>query len=129
MAGPRQKTVLVVDDDQDLLSLVALVLEGEGFRVQTAVDGRAGLEAVEREMPDLILLDIRMPGMDGCEFTRHFRARHDYRTPIVVLTASMERDRWVTDTGAVGWIDKPFDLDTLVQIVRRYTRGQATPSR
>ena len=123
MLARNAKTVLVVDDDQDLLNLVALVLETDGFKVQTAADGRAGLAAVELGMPDLILLDMKMPVMNGWEFASEYHARYNGQAPIVVLTAAEDAKRRAKEVGAVGWIGKPFDLDTLVEVVRQHIRG------
>lgn len=122
MNADDSKTVLVVDDDQDLRSLVALVLEEEGYEVETAADGKQGLDAVKRAMPDLILLDMKMPVMDGWEFAREFRARFNGQAPIVVLTAAADAKKRAEETGAVDWIGKPFDLDTLVNVVGRDIR-------
>ena len=112
--------VLVIDDDVDILSVISIVLEAEGFRVETAVDGKEALEAVQRGMPDLILLDMKMPTMNGWEFAREFHARYDAKVPIVVLTAAEDARKRAEEVGAVGWIGKPFDLDTMVEVVRRH---------
>lgn len=124
MHAPDSRTVLVVDDDQDLRSLLALVLEEEGYHVETAADGQQGLDAVNREMPDLILLDMKMPVMDGWEFAKEFRARFERQAPIVVLTAAADAKKRAEETGAVDWIGKPFDLDTLLNIVGRDIRAR-----
>lgn len=118
----ERKTVLVADDDQDLLDLVALVLRGEGYSVETAADGRQALAAVERHMPDLILLDMKMPVMNGWEFSTEFRSRYHSQAPIVVLTAAADARKAAGDVGAVSWVGKPFDLDTLVKAVKRYIK-------
>ncbi len=119
MPGKGDNKVLVLDDDRDLLSLVAFVLEEDGYEVKTATDGREGLDAVQREMPDLILLDMKMPVMDGWEFAREFHSKFDSKVPIVVLTAAADARRSAEEVGAVGWIGKPFDLDTLTNTVKR----------
>jgi len=119
---PDSKTVLVVDDDRDLLSLVALVLEDEGYKVLTATDGRDALQMVQRSMPDLILLDMKMPVMNGWEFAERFHAEYNSNTPIVVLTAAEDAKKRAEEVGAVGWIGKPFDLDGLVRVVRQNIR-------
>ncbi len=126
MPEAKPRTVLVVDDDPDILSIISFVLEEEGYRVVTAGDGREGLEAAEREMPDLILLDMKMPIMNGWEFAREFHARYDSKVPLVVLTAAEDAKRRAQEIGAVGWIGKPFDLDELVSIVDQHlsSRGK-----
>ena len=122
MQGHNSKLVLVVDDDQDLLTLVAMVLEGEGYKVLTATDGREGLDAIERSMPDLILLDMKMPIMNGWEFAKEFKSKYDAKAPIVVITAYTDAKKRAEEIGAAGWIGKPFDLDTLVNVVNRYVK-------
>jgi CheY-like chemotaxis protein len=119
MSTPEGQTILVVDDDQDLLSLVAFVLESEGFQVNTAGDGRQALEEVARHLPNLILLDMKMPVMDGWEFARQFHSKYDSSAPIVVLTAYEDAKKRAQEIGANGWIGKPFDLDALVNIVKQ----------
>lgn len=120
MSETKPKTVLVVDDDLDILSVVSFILETEGYRVETAADGRKALAAVERSMPDIILLDMKMPLMNGWEFAREFHARYGLTIPIVVLTAAEDARKRAQEIGAVGWIGKPFDLDTMVDVVRRH---------
>ena len=86
MTDPHHGVILVVDDDEDLLTLVAMVLSDEGYTVATARDGLEGLREVEHEMPDLILLDMKMPVMNGWRFASELRARYPRRAPIVVLS-------------------------------------------
>lgn len=120
MAGIDKKSVLIVDDDEDVLSLVALILESEGYDVKVAKNGREGLESLQREMPDLVLLDMKMPVMNGWEFAREFHARYKSRVPIIVITAAQDAKKRARETAANGWIGKPFDLDTLLDTVGRY---------
>lgn len=121
MARADGKRVLVIDDDPDLLALVASVLEDEGYEVRTAPDGREALVSVESAMPDVILLDLKMPVMSGPEFAQAFRARYDSRVPIVVLTAADDARKRAAEIHADGLISKPFDLDELIDTVRRHT--------
>ncbi|MBI2941877.1 MAG: response regulator [Chloroflexi bacterium] len=122
MTGKRE-AVLAVDDDIDLLGMVELVLEDEGHRVVTARDGREALEAVAQEMPRVILLDMKMPGMNGWEFAREFRARYDRRAPIVVLTAAENARERAAEIEADGYLGKPFEIDDLLRTVERYASG------
>ena len=95
MRTSDNKTVLVVDDEPDILDLVGMILEGEGYHVETAAHGLEALEVVSNRMPDLILLDMKMPVMDGPTFAHEFHARYDGQAPIVVITAAvtpMKRD-------------------------------------
>ncbi len=123
MADER-KAVLVVEDDLDLLGMVRLVLEGAGYRVVTAGEGREALQEIAHEMPGLVLLDMKMPGMDGWEFARIFRARYDRQAPIVVLTAAEDARRRAEEIGAEDYLGKPFEIDDLLAKVARYMGAQ-----
>lgn len=114
------KTILVVEDDSSIQSLMALVLEEQGYRVETAANGRQGLDVFEQCSPDLILLDMNMPVMNGWEFARELRATHDSQVPIVVVTASAEAKKAAEDIGAVGCISKPFELEALLRAVSQF---------
>jgi len=116
----RRASVLVVEDDPDLLALVEMLLADAGRRVRTAPEGRAALARVAEEMPGLILLDMRMPGMSGWEFAHEFRARHGAGCPIVVVTAAENARRRAEEIGADAWLAKPFDLDDLLALVDRF---------
>ncbi|MCP5100075.1 MAG: response regulator transcription factor [Chloroflexi bacterium] len=116
------KTILVVDDEERLLSLVKAYLEQGGFRVVTARNGRAALFIARQEKPDLILLDIMMPEMDGYEFMRLHR--RDADTPIILLTAKVEENDKVIglELGADDYITKPFSPRELLARVRALMR-------
>jgi DNA-binding response OmpR family regulator len=102
------KTVLVVDDEARLVSLVETYLTQSGFKVVTAPNGREALSVAKSHTPDLIILDIMMPEMDGYEFMRLYRAEHD--TPIILLTARVDNDEKVVglESGADDYMTKPF---------------------
>ncbi len=119
------KRVLVVEDDQDLLSLVSEVLEGRGYEVRLATNGREALTAISQRMPDLILRDMKMPVMDGWESARHLKARYDAPPPMVVLTAATDARQRAESIGAAGWVGKPFDVDVLVRAVDAQLRHRA----
>ncbi len=107
----RQPVVLVADDDEDVLELVAFRLRRAGYRTVTARDGREALEMVRTEQPDLSVLDVAMPEMDGLEVTRALRGSDaTRRMPIILLTArSQERDVMAgIEAGADAYIRKPF---------------------
>ncbi len=111
--------VLVVEDDPDLAALEAELLEEHGHRVEVARNGREALAVIERATPDLILLDMRMPVMNGREFADEYRRRQRSPAPIVVVTAADDAQRRAAEVGASGWIAKPFDPDALVDSVTR----------
>ena len=113
-------SVLVVEDDLDLLGLLEMLLQDAGHRVRTARDGAQALERVSEEMPALILLDMRMPVMNGWEFAREFRARHGRACPIVVVTAAENARLRAAEVEAEGFLAKPFDLDDVLRMVARF---------
>ena len=106
--------VLVVDDDPDILEAVCDILEGEGYRVARARNGREALERLDEEKPILILLDLMMPVMDGLAFARALRGRErDRSIPIVVISADGDPQK-AAALGARGFLAKPFDIDALL---------------
>jgi len=115
----RSRPVLVVEDDAELRGLMEAALDAIGYRVMTAGEGRQALELVEQEMPAAILLDLRMPGMNGWEFSREFRARYGRRAPIVVVTAATSAEQQAEELEAEGFLDKPFDLQDLIRMLER----------
>ena len=112
--------VMVVEDDQDLALLLRTVLEDQGYAIETAANGRQALELLAGENPDLILLDMKMPVMNGWQFAEEYHRRYDSPAPIVVLTASEQAARNAREVKASAWLGKPFDLGTLVSMVRDY---------
>jgi DNA-binding response OmpR family regulator len=116
------KTILVVDDKANMRTLVREYLTAEGFRVVTANDGRQALFVARQEKPDLILLDIMMPEMDGYEFIRVYHKEKG--TPIILLTAKLEESDKVLglELGADDYITKPFGMRELAARVRAVLR-------
>ncbi len=119
MAGKR---VLVVDDDEKTVELVKLYLNRDGYRVLTAYDGIEALRLARESHPDLIVLDLMLPGMDGLEVCRKLRAESD--VPIIMLTArTTEQDRLTgLDLGADDYVTKPFSPRELAARVRAVLR-------
>jgi DNA-binding response OmpR family regulator len=116
------RTILVVDDEANIIELVRLYLEGAGYAVVAARDGPSALDAHERVDPDLVVLDLMLPGLDGIEVTRELRRRGD--TPILMLTARAEDiDRILgLELGADDYLTKPFNPRELVARVRAILR-------
>jgi CheY-like chemotaxis protein len=115
----QNNTVLVVDDDTSILDTVSAILSGEGYDVVSAATGQEALAAVARKQPVLILLDMRMPVMDGWAVARSLREQ-GISVPIVVMTAAESAKRWADEVGAEGYLAKPFGLDELLSIVERF---------
>ena len=122
MSAPDH-TVLVVDDDDDLRTMVAFVLETAGYELRLATDGLDALEQLQAGLPDLILLDMRMPRMDGWEFGRRVRAMHGHRIPVVVMTAAEHAEKRAQEIDADDFVSKPFDVDHLLRVVARHLGG------
>jgi DNA-binding response OmpR family regulator len=122
------ETILIVDDEPTIVEVVELYLRREGFRVLTAGDGAAALSAVQQERPDLIVLDLMLPGMSGLDVTRQLRAGG--ALPIIMLTARVETDRVVgLELGADDYVTKPFSPRELVARVKAVLRRtQPTPA-
>lgn len=117
------KKLLIVDDETDIATSIQYVLTQEGFSTVLAHDGLKAIELIESEKPDLIILDLMMPGLDGLEVCRRVRS-HDLRTPILMLTArTSEIDTVVgLELGANDYIAKPVRLRELVARVKAHLR-------
>ena len=120
--------VLVVDDEQDILDLVRYHLEREGYQVVGCRDGKSALDLVGREKPDLVVLDLLMPGVDGFEVCR--RLRRESSIPIVMLTAKADETDTVVglELGADDYVTKPFSPRELVARVRAVLRRGTGPA-
>ncbi|HET9594926.1 MAG TPA: response regulator [Anaeromyxobacteraceae bacterium] len=112
--------VLVVEDDADLASLLQMIVAEAGYEVRTAPDGAQALALVAERMPALVLLDMRMPVMNGWEFARAFRERHGRAAPVVVVTAAEDARARAEEIEADGWLEKPFEIDDVLRIVARW---------
>jgi len=130
------KRLLVVDDEPNLLRAVEAVLRGEGFEITTARSGREALVAVAQSLPDLIVSDVRMPGMDGFQLARKLRAStHSALVPIVFLTAKDETEDRIEgfQSGVDVYLTKPFEPDELVAVIKsvlsRVERTRSTIAR
>ncbi|MBE5759618.1 MAG: response regulator transcription factor [Clostridiales bacterium] len=120
-----QNKVLMIDDDVNIAKIVKLNLEKEGYNAFVANDGETGLAIIEAEDPDLVLLDIMMPGMDGMEVLR--RIRKDKTTPVIMLTAKDDTFDKVLglELGADDYITKPFDSKELMARIKAVIRRSA----
>ena len=126
-----EPTILVVDDEPSIGEVVSIYLQRAGYQVIVARDGQAALEALDRQPPDLVVLDLMLPKVDGLEIARRLRAQGD--TPIIMLTAKREESDRITglEMGADDYVVKPFspqELVSRVEAVLRRTRGSAPGS-
>lgn len=118
--------ILVVDDEREIADLVKLYLENEGFTVRACYDGKEALKVIEAEEPDLCVLDVMLPGVNGLELCRKIRQSHNY--PVIMLTAKGEETDKITGLtlGADDYMTKPFlPLELVARVkaqLRRYTR-------
>ncbi|MDP9323279.1 MAG: response regulator transcription factor [Acidobacteriota bacterium] len=120
--------ILIVDDEPNIIGTVAPLLRARGYEVFSAMSGRAALEAVDREKPDLIVLDLGLPDIDGVEVCR--QVRRTLSVPILVLSArGAEGDKVsALDAGADDYVTKPFGADELLARIRATLRRVETPS-
>ena len=115
MAAER---ILIVDDDESIRQIVRICLTDEGYDVSEAPNGQVALTALREFTPSLILLDLRMPVMDGWEFARRYEETPGPRAPIVAFVAALNAEQDCADLDAAGILVKPFDLDDLLKAVR-----------
>lgn len=112
----REGPILVIDDDPSILETVAEILSYEGYDVERATNGQEGLALVEQIKPRLVLLDMRMPVLDGWGFAQEVK-QQGLAFPIVVMTAAQDAKRWAAEIAADGYIAKPFELVDLLDAV------------
>lgn len=116
--------ILVVDDEPDIRATVQAMLEIEGYAVTQAANGADALAAIERDAPDIILLDMRMPVLDGWGFAAELR-RRGHSIPVVVMTAARDAAHWAAEIAASAFVAKPFRFDDLLLAVERARMTEA----
>jgi two-component system chemotaxis response regulator CheY len=126
-AAVAARPILVVDDDPEILAMLRDFLESEGLAVRTAANGAEALEALDDVVPALILLDMRMPVLDGWAFAKRLHERA-LTYPIVVMTAAESARRWAEEIGATGYIAKPFDVNELLEMIERHRQKDSQPN-
>ncbi len=121
------KNILIVDDEQDIVESLKFVLETAGFNCYTAFDGEEGLRLAKEIIPDLMILDVMMPKINGYKISRLLKYDSKYKSiPILMITArSQEEDKLIgEETGADEYITKPFELDEVLKQVEKYLGKQ-----
>jgi CheY-like chemotaxis protein len=116
----QSRCILVVDDDASIRAFVEMALSDEGYEVLEAADGGAALALLETVRPAVILLDMRMPMMDGWTFAQKYGARPGPQAPIIVITAARDAANWAAQIGADAYLSKPFEVEALYACVARY---------
>ena len=120
MTAAEKKPILIVEDDTDLADMMEIVISSEDYPVRKALNGKEALEIIRSQMPGLILLDMKMPVMDGWEFAHRFREEFNQSAPIVVVTAATDARVRAAEVGTPGFLPKPFEIDDLLSCVERY---------
>ena len=115
------KTILLVDDDADILGAMRTLLEKKGYRVVTAQDGNAGLALAEQEMPDLLVVDMMMPKKSGFLVLEKLKSRRDKSPPVIMITANEggRHRAYAEMLGVDDYLRKPFPMDKLLESVER----------
>jgi len=121
--GRRPPRVLIVDDDARVRQAIQWALEDEGFSVETAADGQAALEVAARRLPDLVLLDITLPRLDGYAVAQALRRDYGPALPILAVTADGQAPAKAKRVGAYAFVRKPFELDDLLAAIRAGLAG------
>jgi CheY-like chemotaxis protein len=115
----NKTTILIIEDDEDILFSLRDYLELEGYRVLTAGNGLEALELLKvTETPNLILLDMKMPLMNGWEFAAAYTEKFTQRAPIIVVTAAADAEQRARDIQAISFVEKPFNLDNLLEKIK-----------
>lgn len=117
------KKILIVDDEADIIEILQFVLEAQGYECITAMDGEEGLRLAKELLPDLIILDVMMPKINGYKISRLLKYDAKYKNiPILMITArSQEEDKNIgEETGVDEYITKPFQVDYVLQKVKSY---------
>ena len=118
-----KKKILVVEDEESLLKLESILLTSKGYDVHGVGDGQAALDAIEKNRPDLVLLDIMLPEIDGFEVCRRIKANPETKhIPVVMLTAKKSRDDMARgeEVGADWYITKPFKSAMVIETIQRF---------
>ena len=122
-AAVTKKKIMVVEDEQSLLTLQSMLLSVEGYTVEGVMDGQTALDVVETMMPDLILLDIMLPEIDGLEVCRQIKANEATRhIPIIMLTEKKSKEDLVMgeQAGADMYITKPYKTSMVIETIQRF---------
>ena len=118
--------VMVIDDDRGVREILSLALSEEGYDVESAMDGAEGLAMLGRRPVDVVIVDMRMPEIDGSDFCRLYAEQTDGRGRVILMTAMAGRSVTADIPGVVEWIAKPFDLDEVLDVIARIIGASST---
>ncbi len=129
MTPSGKKTILIVEDDEGIGATLKIFLETEAYEVVLANNGLVALELLcTCEFPSLILLDMKMPIMNGWEFAAAFRAKYGKQVPMVVMTAAADAEQRAREVEAVDWLEKPFRFAELLQKIKKILDSSSLPA-
>ncbi len=115
------KKILVIDDDADILEAIQLILEGEGFYVQTATKGRDAIEQMSTFIPDVVILDVLLSGEDGRVVCKNIKSDQKFsHIPVVMMSAHLTAKESSYEVGADSFLAKPFDITDLLQKINQF---------
>jgi DNA-binding response OmpR family regulator len=114
------KHILIADDDVAIVEVVSLVLEDDGYRISSTSDGQTVLKLDKSNLPDLILLDIWMSGIDGRDIVKHLKKQvHTQAIPVILFSANRDCEAIALECGAEDYLLKPFDIDDLLAKIKK----------
>jgi len=119
------KTILVVDDEEDIRKVIQIRMEAKGFQVRTAQNGQEAIESVKQQRPDLVILDVMMPIMNGYTVCEKLKLEGEYKDlPILLLTArNQEIDQRISKMMGIDYMQKPYEAETLETKVNKLLQG------
>lgn len=126
----ESKSVLIIDDEKDLLEVLKATLESRGYEVHVAVNGKKGLAQLKKHNPDVVILDLKMPKMNGMEFLTEMRANPRHKmTPVMVLSGTTKNAResdehWRAKLGVSDYITKPFEPLDIIDRINALANGK-----
>jgi len=116
-----EKCILICDDDEGILDVTAMVLESYGYRVIPIINSLKVLDTVRKEVPDLVILDLWMPGINGEQLLEALKSNPATRDmPVIIISASRDGSTIARQSGANDFLEKPFDIDVLTQRVKQF---------
>lgn len=116
-----EKCILICDDDEGILDVTTMVLESYGYRVIPVINSLKVLDTVNRENPDLVILDLWMPGINGEQLVEALKGNPEtHDTPVIIISASRDGSTIARQSGANDFLEKPFDIDMLTERVKQY---------